>query len=205
MSCHEANMKIQKFVVWSSRILLNLLVCFLVSVIASDGRVSGQEKRLVKQRGSVIKINAYEEIPEATEPCTPDECEWWKQIREAGNTLQKKGDEKSMTKFALLLYEGLQMSYHVPLKDRSPQMLLHGKATYLEFARQNKIKGTVILSLEFRADGSVGDVEIVKKVGFGIEKYIVQATSNTIFLPAVQKGVFVDYRDKIEYNFSNRR
>jgi hypothetical protein len=202
-------MKIPTVVVWSTRLLLNsLLVFFLIPAAASGGRVSCQEKRVVKESGSSTEINTYNEIPEATEPCTPEECAWWKQIRDAGNILLRKGDEKSKTKFALLLLEGMQKAYRIPLKDRPPQVLAFGRPAYSELTltrlRRARTNGAAELSVEFRADGSIGDVNLIKGLDQEFDKSAVQAARQNLFLPAVRNGAFVTDWQKGEMKFCTR-
>lgn len=202
-------MKIPTVVAWSTRLLLNsLLVFFLIPTAASGGRVSCQEKRVVKESGSTIEVYTYKDIPEATEPCTPEECEWWKQLREAGNILQRKGDEKSKTKFALLFLEGMQKAYHIPLKDRPPQVLAFGRPAYSEMTlarlRMRRTNGAAELSIEFRADGSIGDVNLIKGLDKAFDRSAVQGARQNLFLPAVRNGAFVTEWQKREMKFCTR-
>src|SRR4030095_3115981 len=73
--------------------------------------------------GSGVSVFTYKEIPAATEPCTAEECDWWNRLREAGNKLLRKGDEKSRNVFAALFVEGIAKSYRVPSADRPSQGL----------------------------------------------------------------------------------
>ena len=135
----------------------------------------------VRKTESSVEVRAVNDIPEATKACTPEESDWWKRIRKAGNDLQKKNDEKSKTRFYLLMYEGQQKAYQIPLEDRPPQILVFGRPPiYPERALRNHITGTVVLSVDYRADGSVGDIQIVKGLGFGIEENIIQINSTEI-------------------------
>src|SRR5947209_3922868 len=94
----EAHMKLQKFRASSSGFRSGPAVVFcLASVLAAAVGASGQKeneqgKRIVVQHGSSIEILNYAPIPEATEACRPGQCEWWQQVREAGNELQRKRD-----------------------------------------------------------------------------------------------------------------
>ncbi len=100
----------------------------------------------MRKEGSTAQIRNNNLIPEATEPCTPEESEWWKRFRKAGNDLQKKSDERSKTRFFLLMLEGQQKGYRIPLKDRPVQTLISGRTTYPELARRRGVQGTVVLS-----------------------------------------------------------
>lgn len=203
-------MESPRFGISSTRFLLNsLLVVSLVPAGTGAGSVLAQSKRVVSDRGSTILINTYDEIPEATEPCTPAECEWWTQIRKAGNDLQRKGDEKSKTRFALLFSEGMQKAYHIPLKDRPPQVLAHGRVVFsdiaIKIARLKQMNRTAVLSVEYRTDGSVGDVKLVTGLGSGVDENVIQATRQNLFLPAIKNGAFVTDRVETEFGFYTRR
>lgn len=184
-------MNIQEVFVSSIRIMLSSVICCLVTAIIGVGNVICQETKTVrKDGGSVLAISIYKEIPEATEQCAPAECEWWKQFRDAGNDLQQKGNEKSNRKFVMLFVEGLEKSYRIPLKDRPPQVLFSVRPAPLNPGVRMK-NGKVALSVEFRADGSVGEIKLVKGLRPDMDERCVQATRQIIFLPAVKDGVFV--------------
>ncbi len=201
-------------VIPSSRFLLiSLLVFFLLSAVAGAGSVSYQSKAgvrkpesgAVRKTESGVEVRTFNDIPEGTEVSTPEESDWWLRIRKAGNDLQKKSDEKSKTRFYLLMYEGQQKAYKIPLKDRPPQILVWGRQPILpEIALRNRITGTVVLSVDYRADGSVGDVQIVRGLGFGIDENIVQRTRQYVFLPAVKNRVFVSQRDNVKFEMSDK-
>jgi TonB family protein len=203
-------MKILRVVLSSNRLLINALLVFcLVPVVAGAGGASDQKDgKVVIKHGSTIEIWPDTTIPEATEPCTAEVSEWWQQIRKANSDLfqgYKKRSEKSVqearARFFLLLHEGQQKAYRVPLKDRPPQILVFGKTTYPYIARKNKIEGGVELSVEFKSDGLIGDVRIVKELGWGLDQTSIEAARRIIFLPAIKDGAFVTYRDDVEYGF----
>jgi TonB family protein len=205
-------MKVLTSAVSLSRVVFNsLLVLSLIATTVPSARSSAlfQGKTVVNTktvgRSSTVEVRTYNAIPEATEPCTAEECEWWKQLREASNNLQRKAGEKSKTRFALLLYEGQQKAYHVPLKDRPPQVLAQGRLPHSEMVWTKKINGTVVLSIEYRAEGSVGDVRLIKGVGFGMDENVIQGMREALFLPAVRAGAFVTDWQNAEMRFYARR
>lgn len=179
---------------WSSLIVLSI-----VAVVEGAGSVSYQSKTVVTETESGGTIRTYVDIPEATEPCTPEECEWWKRIRKAGADINKKSDDKSKAKFSLLLEEGKQKAFRIPLKDRAPLFL--GSLLYPDIARKMKITGTMVLSIEVGADGLVWDVQLIRGLESEIDKKVIQATRQHIFLPAVKNGVFVAERSNVERYF----
>ena len=103
-------------------LLGSILVC--CAFLLMTAHASAQDTKTRKTTaGSGVSIMSYKEIPAATEPCTSEECDWWTRLREAGNKLLRKGDQKSMSAYASLFVEGIAKSYKVPLADS----LLNGR------------------------------------------------------------------------------
>jgi hypothetical protein len=195
-------MKTLWLVVSSSRVLWNsLLVLSFALTAPGAGQVSSQDKKIVRETESGVELRTYQEIPEATGPCAPEACDWWNRLRQAGNDLQKKSDKKAKTNFFLLLYEGQQKAYRIPLTDKPPQMLVAGKPTY-NMDRKNVITGTVVLSVEFRADASVGEVRLIKGLGTRIDEEVIRTARQSVFLPAIKNGAFVTHWENVETKFS---
>lgn len=168
------------------------LVFWLLPLIAEGTSVSCQQKADGHRiDGNSVSIYPYSEIPEATEPCTQDECDWWKQIRKAGNELQKKSDKKVKAKFFLLLREGQQRGYRVPLKDRFPQSLAVGKLPSSDAVQNGGVAGQVAMSVEFRADGSVGDIQMIRRLSPAIDENVIRMIRECVFLPAIKNRAFV--------------
>src|SRR5687767_1061122 len=95
--------------------------------LLTTAHLSAQDTKTVKSTaGSGISVATYQEIPAATEPCSPVECEWWNRLRQAGNKLLRKGDQRSKSAYASLFLEGIEKSYRIPLKDRSALTLVFG-------------------------------------------------------------------------------
>lgn len=187
-------MKILRFVPSSNRFLLiSLLVLSFGSKDTGAGHLSYQGEKIIRERNTV---RIYNEIPEATELGTPEEYEWWERLRKAGNDLQKKHDEKTKKRFYLLMYEGQQKAYRIPLKDRPPQTLASGKID-----PKNIITGTVVLSVEFRADLSVGDIQVIKGLRSELDESVILATRQSVFLPAIKNGAFVTHWENAEFKF----
>jgi hypothetical protein len=104
-------------------------------------------------------------------------------------------DKKSQTNLAVLFAEGLEKGHRIPLKDRPPQVLFRGKVVFPDLlvarARIKGLKGSIDLSIEYRADGSIGDVKILKGLDKDMDGYAVRAARESIFIPAVKDGAFV--------------
>lgn len=194
-----------KLTAWTSFALL------AASMMTASENVVGQEKTVRSYGGSQpsVVIFNYTEIPEATEQCTEEEQQWWDSFRNAGNVLQKKMDQKSLKNFGALFAEGFAKGYRIPLKDRPPQVLVNGRVVLPESvvirARNMGLKGSIELSIEYRADGSIGDVRIVKGLGIEIDRMVVQAARQNIFVPAIKDGAFVTTWLSGGFKFSTQR
>ena len=58
-------------------------------------------------------------------------------------------------------------------------------------ASLKSFKGAIELSIEYRADGSIGEIKILKGLDKEMDSYAVQAARQNIFLPAIKDGAFV--------------
>jgi hypothetical protein len=188
-------MKIKKFDLFSGGSIKDCLgVCLLV-LLSTGGtvmsQVPGQEtKRVVKHVGSSMTIATYTEIPSGDESCAPEECEWWSKLRQAGNELMRKADEKSKKHYVLLFLEGMEKAYRVPVVDRAPQRVTWAKQTQSPSGARRR-NGKVEFMVEVMADGSVGEIKIVKRLGRDHDSHCIQMQKQSIFLPAVKDNAFV--------------
>ena len=96
-----------------------------------------------------------------------------------------------MNAYASLFAEGIGKSYKVPLADRPSQMLSFGQPVQLTNLPSNQRNGTIKLSVEFRADGSVGEIKVLSGVGTEVDQRYIQSARSVIFLPAVKDRQFV--------------
>ena len=158
-----------------------------------------------------IPTQSAVEIPKATKPCTADEARWWEALRLAGNARAaraRKGEEMRKRspneKFFVLLREGTEKSYSAPVADSRFLVLYYARPEYSDEARDDNISGTVILRVEFRADGSIGEVNVVRGLGHGLDEQAIAAVRKTLFLPAIKDGKLITLRQTVEVEFSRR-
>ena len=135
-------------------LLVLVLLCLSTAVPLVVGALSYQSKPPVvdqhdsnrkttsKAQGGALAVTTYFDIPEATEPCTPEACQWWDEIRATGNILNKKDDKKLKARFLLLLHEGQQKSYRVPVKDRPAQVLAATDRPIYPEGFRGKVRGS---------------------------------------------------------------
>lgn len=85
-----------------------------------------------------------------------------------------------------------------------PRLLREVKAIYTDEARRRSISGDVLLEIVVRADGSVGDVRLLRGLGGGLNERAMQAVRQWRFDPARRKGVPVDVVVEVAVEFMLR-
>jgi TonB family protein len=85
-----------------------------------------------------------------------------------------------------------------------PQLLREVRPDYTEDARRQGIEGDVVLEIVVRADGTVGDVRIIKGLGGGLERRAVDAVRQWRFSPARRLGAAVDVMVEVAVEFKLR-
>jgi TonB family protein len=83
-----------------------------------------------------------------------------------------------------------------------PTILYREKAKYTEEARQNRVEGTVVLTIVFGADGRVHDIRTVRGLPYGLTETSIEAAQKIRFHPAVQNGKPVSVRATLEFSFA---
>jgi TonB family protein len=86
--------------------------------------------------------------------------------------------------------------------DTRPRVLSMPKPKYTEEGRVNKITGKVVLSVEVRADGSVGRVQVVRSLGYGLDESAISTVRQGRFAPATKGGTPVSSTARVEVNFN---
>jgi TonB family protein len=85
-----------------------------------------------------------------------------------------------------------------------PRLLREIKALYTDEARRQGVTGAVVLEIVIRRDGSVGDVQVLRGLGSGLDERAVTAVRNWRFAPARRLGEPVDVVVEVEVEFSLR-
>lgn len=172
---------------------------FILLFLAANAMAQNQ----TDSRRIMISPPRTHEIPNAIQPHTPDEQQWWQELRDAGIVLQKgRGGKKETQQFMDLLQLGHDKSYQPPIADSKPFILKKTPPGYDNQARAERISGVVQLRVELRPDGYVGEVEIVKGLGHGLDERAADAARRTIFIPAVKDRQFVVYKLQMEMSFN---
>jgi TonB family protein len=83
-----------------------------------------------------------------------------------------------------------------------PTILYKEKAAYTEEARANEVQGTVILNVVFGADGTIGDIRVVRGLTNGLTDQAIKAAQAIRFSPATVDGKPVSVRGNLEFSFN---
>jgi TonB family protein len=83
-----------------------------------------------------------------------------------------------------------------------PTLLYKERAKYTEDARQNRIQGTVVLSVVFGADGLLHDIRTIQGLPYGLTENAIEAAKRIRFQPAIRDGRPVSVRTVLEFNFA---
>ncbi|MDQ2855839.1 MAG: energy transducer TonB [Acidobacteriota bacterium] len=178
---------------------IGLILMFAVGTVAQ----TPSPTQTPPPRRIILPSTPNREIPDATPPYTPEEAKWWQDLQAAAKAVKKtKGGKKESQKFLEVLQEGQEKSWQPPVPDTKPFILSKAMPSYGEQARLERINGIVILTVELRADGYVGEVEITQGLGHGLDERAADAARRTIFLPAVKDRKFAGYKVHMEMSFS---
>jgi|tagenome__1003787_1003787.scaffolds.fasta_scaffold20767788_1 TonB family protein len=171
------------------------IVILFLSVVCLIGAVSGSFSQTSK--GPYVS----REIPDATTG-TSDEAKWWQELKTAAEAVKEShGDKKKIATFRELLQTGEEKSYQPPVPDSKPFILYKAQPGYTQQARQRRINGHVVLRVELRPDGFIGEVTILSGLDYGLNERALDVTRAMVFLPAVKDRKFASHMVNVENNF----
>ena len=85
-----------------------------------------------------------------------------------------------------------------------PTLVREVRPTYTDEARRRAIEGDVVLEIVVRSDGSVGDVNVRRSLGAGLEQRAIDAVRQWRFGPARRQGTAVDVVVEVSVEFKLR-
>ena len=88
------------------------------------------------------------------------------------------------------------------LPSTPPKLVAKPKALYTEEARRHNIEGGVMLRVTLLRNGSVGSVQVVTELKYGLTEQAVAAAKRIVFLPKRVGGVPINTVMTFEYQFS---
>ena len=86
--------------------------------------------------------------------------------------------------------------------DKRVQIGMKIEPSYTDAARQNEIKGVVVLKCMFAADGTVNDIRVVTGLPYGLTERSIAVARKIKFIPAIKDGKYVSVWIQLEYNFN---
>jgi TonB family protein len=177
-----------------------LAICCLLLASATTLTVGQQP---IRSERRIMLPPRHREIPEASLPCTAEETKWWQALREtASSVLKSRGGKQETRRFQNLLMEGKEKALLPPIPDSKAFVLSKTEPRYTESARRKRINGYVIVMVELRADGFVGEVNVKLGLDPGLDENAIEAARRTIFVPAVKDRKFVSSRVSMEMTFN---
>lgn len=84
---------------------------------------------------------------------------------------------------------------------QQPVFYQRRKPSYTEQAELAGVTGTVELEAVFGADGQVGEIEVVRWAGFGLDEAALATVRQLRFQPATRHGKLLTMRGLVRYNF----
>ena len=84
---------------------------------------------------------------------------------------------------------------------RLPRAFRRLRPEYPESAARADAEATVDVSVDIGADGEVGDVQVIRWAGFGLDEATVATVRQLHFFPAMKNGVAIPMRVLLRYNF----
>lgn len=85
-----------------------------------------------------------------------------------------------------------------------PTLIREVKPSYTDEARRRAIEGDVVLEIVVRRDGTVGDVQVRRSLGAGLEQRAIDAVRQWRFGPARREGTPVDVVVEVSVEFKLR-
>jgi TonB family protein len=82
-----------------------------------------------------------------------------------------------------------------------PKLLIAREARFSDYARQKKIQGTSVLSLEVDAHGLPQNIRVSKALGAGLDENAIEAVFGYRFRPAMKDGMPVSVTVSVEVRF----
>jgi TonB family protein len=84
---------------------------------------------------------------------------------------------------------------------KPPEFTHRVKPAYPEAAERADINATVDVRVVFRANGEIGEIDILRWAGFGLEESAVRAIRQLRFKPATRNGQPINVGALVQYNF----
>ena len=84
---------------------------------------------------------------------------------------------------------------------RAPRPFRRPKPAYPEAAAHDQVEATVDVLVDIDAKGKVGQIEIARWAGYGLDESVMNTVKQMDFFPAMRDGVAIPMRVLLRYNF----
>jgi len=84
---------------------------------------------------------------------------------------------------------------------RAPRPFRRPKPPYPDAAAHDQIEATVDVFVDIDARGKVGQIEIARWAGYGLDESVINTVKQMDFFPAMRDGVAIPMRVLLRYNF----
>ncbi len=82
-----------------------------------------------------------------------------------------------------------------------PKILHKDTALYTVKARDEKIQGTIVLSVVFHESGKITDIRVIKGLPYGLTEQAIGTAYMIEFTPAIKDGRSVSVKGNLVYSF----
>ena len=87
-------------------------------------------------------------------------------------------------------------------KDSPLKIISKPRPSYTERARTNNTQGKVLLMVEFKADGEIGEITIVQALPFGLTENSIKSARKIKFEPEIENGKSITVKKQVPYSFT---
>lgn len=84
---------------------------------------------------------------------------------------------------------------------RAPRPFRRPKPAYPDAAAHDRVEATVDVLVDIDANGKVGQIEIARWAGYGLDESVINTVKQIDFFPAMRDGVAIPMRVLLRYNF----
>jgi TonB family protein len=84
---------------------------------------------------------------------------------------------------------------------RAPRPFRRPKPLYPDAAAHDQVEATVDVLVDIDANGRVGQIEIARWAGYGLDESVINTVKQMDFFPAMRDGVAIPMRVLLRYNF----
>lgn len=88
-----------------------------------------------------------------------------------------------------------------PSGVRAPRPFRRPKPAYPDAAAHDQVEATVDVLVDIDANGRVGQIEIARWAGYGLDESVISTVKQIDFFPAMRDGVAIPMRVLLRYNF----